>query len=190
MKLSSYKAIVIGGSAGTLDTLTLLFSELPENFALPILCVVHLHPSDEGELARFFNRKSEIIVKEAREKEIIESGTAYLSPPDYHLLVEPDETLSLSRDDKVSYARPSIDVLFESAAFVYLDCLLGIILSGSNHDGARGISKIKKTGGTTIAQAPETAQYPVMPQAAIDTGNVDYCLSIHEIAQIFSERKK
>jgi len=186
----SYKAIVIGGSAGSMDVLLLLFSYLPETFCLPIIIVNHLHPLDDGDLVRFFSQHTSLTVKEASDKEQIQAGYIYFPPANYHLLVEPDGTFSLSVDSKVNYSRPSIDVLFESAAVTWDGDLIGILLSGANSDGAAGISAVKKYGGLTLAQDPSEAAYPVMPQAAIATGNVDEVLSTHEIGQFLQRLSK
>ncbi len=189
MRRSFFEAIVIGGSAGAMDALLMLFSTLPKDFAVPIIIAVHVHPSDDGELVKFFSSQAGLPIREAREKEAVQSNCIYLAPSNYHLLIEQDKTFSLSMDEKVNYARPSIDVLFESAALVFLDRLIGVLLTGANHDGAKGISTIKKYGGLTIAQDPLTAKYSVMPQAAIDTGNVDKILSVREISDFLKERR-
>jgi len=189
LNLSQYEAVVIGGSAGALDALEQLLFGLPEDFDLPIILVLHLHSSDEGELANFLNERMKAVVKEAEEKESICSGTIYVAPSSYHLLIEPDKTFSLSKEAKVNYARPSIDVLFESAAFDYINRLVGIILSSTNHDGAKGISKIKFYGGLTISQTPAMAEYPVMPQAAVDTGDVDLILPVAEILRFLASKE-
>lgn len=181
MKTDRYKAIVMGGSAGSMEALLRIFSGLPNNFKLPVIIVCHVHPLDDGGLVEFFCLQTRLNIKEADDKEPIRPGWLYFPPANYHLLVEQDETFSLTIDPKVNYARPSIDVLFESAAFVYGEQLIGILLTGANHDGAKGISVIKKRGGHTIVQNPDSAQCPVMPQAAIDTGDVDTILSIQQI---------
>ena len=183
MHKARYKAVVIGGSAGSMEVLLQLFSSLPETFCLPIIIAPHLHPLDAGEMVRFFSRRTALKVREASDKELIQAGYIYFPPADYHLLVEPDRTFSLSVDSKVNYARPSIDVLFESAAVAWEGELVGIILTGANFDGAAGISAIKKYGGLTLAQDPREASYPLMPQAAISTGNIDRILSVHAIGQ-------
>lgn len=171
-----FEAVVIGGSAGSIEVLVSLLGTLPKNYPLPIIIAIHLHPSDQGDLAALMDSQTSIEIKEAREKHPIEPGSVYTAPADYHLLVEHDKTFALTVDDRVHYARPSIDVLFESAAFVYGKKLTGILLSGANNDGAHGLAVIKQSGGLTIVQAPETAQCPAMPQAAIDIGCVDRLL--------------
>jgi two-component system chemotaxis response regulator CheB len=172
-----------------MEALSELFSYLPGGFPLPIIVVQHLHPTGEGYLYDYLNDRCALTVKEAGDKESIRPGHIYFAPPDYHLLVERDETLALSIDEKVNYARPSIDVLFESAAHVWSSDLIGVILTGVNHDGARGLRLIREYGGLTIAQDPATAEYPVMPQAAIDAGGVDRILPLDEIGGFLSTLK-
>ena len=130
-----------------------------------------------------FNNKCTLTIKEADDKEEIRPGFLYFAPPDYHLLIERDETFSLSIDARVNYSRPSIDVLFESAVYVWSSGLIGILLTGANNDGAHGMRLIKEHGGLTIAQDPATAEYPVMPKAAIDAAAVDKILSIEGIGE-------
>lgn len=125
--------------------------------------------------------KSKIKIKQADEKEPIKAPCVYIAPPDYHLLIERDETLSLSSDRHVRYSRPSIDVLFESAAHVYQDKLVGIILTGANSDGANGIEEINKYGGATIAQCTHDADFPFMPKASIETGKIRYIWTLPQI---------
>jgi two-component system chemotaxis response regulator CheB len=133
------------------------------------------------------NKESKMIIKEAEDKEQIMEGHIYISPADYHMLVEYDKSLALSKDEKVNYSRPSIDVLFESAAAVYGKHLGGIILTGSNHDGAKGLSKIKENGGITIVQDPAEAEYKEMPEAAIRTGKADHIITLQGISQFLRE---
>ena len=177
----NYKAVVIGASAGGMETLSSILTRLPSNFAVPILIVQHLSPESDGYMAKYLNEKSDIIVKEADDKEKIVPGTVYIAPPNYHLLIEKDETLSFTVENKVNYARPSIDVLFETAADLYQDRLIGIILTGANSDGSKGLKKIKEMGGLAIVQDPDTALVKSMPKAAIKETNVDYILSVDKI---------
>lgn len=184
MSAGKYRAVVIGGSAGGMATLSTVLEVLREDFGLPILIAQHLHPTDSGYLAVHLDGLSALVVKEARDKEPVMVGHVYLAPANYHLLVEKDETLSLSVDEKVNWARPSIDVLFESAARAWGQMLVGVILSGANNDGADGTRLIKKFGGLTIAQDPRSAEHPVMPQAAIDSDSVEMVLWPKEIADL------
>lgn len=182
-----YKAVVIGTSAGGMEALGLILTKLPSNFGTPILIVQHLSPQSDGYMARRFNEICHIAVKEADEKEKILSGTVYIAPANYHMLVENDETLSLTVDEKINYARPSVDVLFETASDTYKDKLIGIILTGANSDGSKGLKKIKERGGLVMVQAPHTAVASSMPEAAIKATHVDYVLTIDEIAKKLME---
>ncbi len=161
------QAVVIGASAGALEALSVILPSLPETFALPLIIVVHIPPDKRSVLADLFRAKCRLQVLEAEDKEPIEAGTIYFAPPDYHLLVEANGMLSLSNDEPVLFSRPSIDVLFESAADAYGAGLIGIILSGANEDGARGLSAVCRAGGAAIVQSPQEAFAPAMPQAAI-----------------------
>ena len=184
MKTNKYKAIVIGGSAGSMEVLLKFFHVLPKTFRVPIIIACHLHPLDNGGLVEFFKLQTNLRIKEAEDKEQIRSGYIYFSPANYHLLIEQDNTFSLSVDPRVNYARPSIDVLFESAAVAWADELIGIILTGANSDGTAGICAIKLNQGLTIAQDPSDSAYPVMPQAAIDTGKIDIILCVDELDMV------
>jgi len=177
-----YRAIVIGASAGGMDAIKSILIPLQEGFPAPIIIVQHLSPHSDGYMAKYLNVLCKINVKEADEKERILPGNAYIAPANYHLLVERDETLSLTVDPKVNYSRPSIDILFESAAEVYENELIGIILTGGNGDGSKGLKMIKKFGGITIVQDPSTAEADFMPKAAIKFVEVDYILSLNNIS--------
>jgi two-component system chemotaxis response regulator CheB len=176
-----FKAIVIGTSAGGLSALSALLEKLPPDYQLPIIVVQHRAKDQKNLLEEVLQLKCKIRIKQADEKEKIEKSIVYIAPPDYHLLIEDDFTFSLSSDELVSYSRPSIDVLFESAAISYRDTLIGIILTGANNDGASGLQNIKKYGGLTIAQSPAEAQFPHMPGAAIDNGGAMLILTLKEI---------
>ena len=183
----NYRAVVIGGSAGGLEALSSILEALPNGFVLPLLVAQHLHPTDSGYLAEHLNKLCALRVSEARDKESIQAGHVYLAPANYHLLVERDETLSLSVDDKVRWSRPSIDVLFDSAARTWGRQLIAVILSGANDDGTEGMGLIKRLGGLTIAQDPRSAAHPVMPQAAITANHVERILAPKEIATLLVE---
>lgn len=178
---SPYKAVVIGSSAGGINALIKVLSVLPATFPLPIVIVQHLHPESGHHLAHILETKSALKVKQVDEKEPIKGGWVYVAPPNYHLLIEDDFSFSFSLDAPVNYSRPSIDVLFESAVYAYRQHLIGIILTGANHDGSQGLKKIKEQGGFTIVQSPETAEAVAMPTAAISTTQVDKILPLHEI---------
>lgn len=177
-----YEAVVIGTSAGGLYALTTILEVLPPNYPLPIIIVQHRSKEERTLLEEVLSQKCKIKISQADEKQKIEKGIVYFAPPDYHLLIEQNRTFSLSSDARVNYSRPSIDVLFESAAFAYKNKLLAIILTGANHDGAAGIKTIKSFGGNTIAQDPLNAMFPAMPKAAIDTGSVQQILPLAEIS--------
>jgi two-component system chemotaxis response regulator CheB len=178
-----HKVIVIGASAGGLSALSFILGELPLNYPVPIIIVQHRSKDQRELLEEVLQSKCTIKIKQADEKEKIGPGIVYIAPPDYHLLIEGDFTFSLSSDEPVHFSRPSIDVLFESAANVYKRGLTGIILTGANKDGATGIATINSMGGITIAQDPAEAQYSLMPAAAIETQKIKY---IWPLAQIKS----
>ena len=175
--------VVIGGSAGGLDALESIFRQLPSDFAAPMLIVEHLHPSDDGAFAQHLARLTRLPVLEPNDKTSIEAGHVYTAPANYHMLVERSGSISLSVDARVNWSRPSIDVLFESAAHAWGPALVAVILSGANADGAKGLIAVKAVGGYTIAQNPQDATSPQMPQAAIDTGAVDEVLRADSIAR-------
>ena len=179
-----YEAIVIGISSGGMNALKYLFSTLPADYRMPIVIVQHVSARSDNEWIKFLNQKNNFTVKEADEKEKIEPGRVYIAPANYHLLIEKDKTFSLTIDERVNFARPSIDVLFESAAEAYKDKLIGIVLTGSNNDGTNGIKRIKELGGLAIVQDPETAESSIMPASAIAAIQPDYILSLEKIVQL------
>ncbi|WP_404480364.1 chemotaxis protein CheB [Novosphingobium sp. BL-52-GroH] len=161
------KVVAIGASAGAIQVLLHLLPALPEDFALPVLVVVHIPSGRRSELTTLFAARCRLQVIEGEDKEPIEAGTITFAPPDYHMLVEAGGTISLSADDPVFFSRPSIDVLFESAADAYGPGLVGVVLTGANEDGARGLGAIAKAGGMAIVQDPATAYARAMPEAAL-----------------------
>ncbi|MGU3496249.1 chemotaxis protein CheB [Xanthobacteraceae bacterium A53D] len=161
------QAVVIGASAGALEALSALLPVLPETFGLPVMVVVHLPPDRGSIMADLLQAKCRIRVREAEDKQPIVDGTVYFAPPDYHLLVEVDRSLALSTEAPVLFSRPSIDVLFESAADAYGPGLIGIVLTGANQDGARGLRAVLDAGGTALIQDPATAFAAAMPEAAL-----------------------
>ena len=176
-------AIAIGASAGGVDALAILFEALPEGFKPAILVVVHIPADRPSLLAELYRPRCRLPVREALDKEPIAPGTIYFAPPDYHLQVEPDRQLSLSGDAPVAFSRPSIDVLFESAALVYRERLLGIVLSGANSDGAAGLAAIRNAGGHAWVQQPEDAAAEAMPAAAIAAAGADLILPVRDMAE-------
>jgi two-component system chemotaxis response regulator CheB len=176
------EAVVIGASAGALEALSSLLPSLPSDYCLPILIVVHLPADKTSVLAELLRARCAIRVREAEDKEPIEPGVAYFAPPDYHLLVEQDRRLSLSDDEPVLFSRPSIDVLFESAADAYGGGLIGVVLTGANSDGAKGLKAVVDAGGAAIVQSPGSAYAVAMPQAAIAICPDALVLPVTEIA--------
>jgi two-component system, chemotaxis family, protein-glutamate methylesterase/glutaminase len=179
---SPERAVVIGASAGALEALSAILVALPAGFDLPLIVVVHVPPDRRNVLAQLLNEKCQLSVREAEDKEPIRGGAVYFAPPDYHLLVELDKTLALSSDEPVLYSRPSIDVLFESAADAYGSALTAIVLTGANHDGAKGMRTVIDAGGTGIVQDPQEASASAMPAAAIAMCPSAQVMSLNEIA--------
>lgn len=178
------KAVVIGVSAGGLQALKILLPALPATFALPVAIVQHIGEQSDNFMAEYLNRASRVTVKEAEDKEPLSGGTVYMAPPGYHLLIEPERIFSLSVDARVNFSCPSIDVLFESAAYAYGGSLIGIILTGANKDGAEGLKTIKTRGGLAIVQNPQTAESPVMPKAALAAVQADYVVDLEDMAAL------
>jgi two-component system chemotaxis response regulator CheB len=179
--------VVIGCSLGGMHAMQTILSALPKDFCLPMIVAQHRHKRSNEGLPAYLRRFTHLNVVDAEDKQWIKTGTIYLAPADYHLLVERGE-LNLSVDDAVRHSRPSIDVLFESAADAYGAAVLGIILTGANEDGCRGVQRIKQRGGIVVAQDPATAEAPTMPKAAVDSGAVDRILPLDQIASYLVER--
>jgi len=180
--MNNFEAIVIGVSAGGMNAIHKLISCLKVDLQVPVIIAQHLHPNQTEYFIEFFQKDTPIPVVSACDKTEVQPGTIYFAPPDYHLLLDDKHTLSLAMDEKVNFSRPSIDLLFDSAAEVFGANLIGILMTGANNDGARGLKKIKHFGGLTIVQSPESAEYSVMPQSAIDLFTPDHVLEIPEIA--------
>jgi two-component system chemotaxis response regulator CheB len=181
MAARRFCAIVAGGSTGALEALTTIVPALPARFPLPLCIVLHILPERPSHLAEVLAVRCALPVKEAEDKEPLAPGTVYLGVPNYHLLIEKKGCFSLSIDERVHFSRPSIDVLFESAADAYGPALIGVLLSGANQDGAAGLARIKEKGGLTIVQSPDTASMPTMPAAAIRLAAADHVLPLAEI---------
>jgi two-component system chemotaxis response regulator CheB len=177
----SLRAIVIGGSAGGIEALSGLFAALPRPLPVPVLVVIHLATGTKPQWPLVFPA-STAPVREAEDKDAAEAGTVFIAPPDYHLLVDAAGTLSLSTDERVNLARPSIDVLFESAAWAFGASVLGVVLTGANADGAAGLAAIRAGGGQCWVQTPETAAAAVMPRAALSAVPDAEVLSLVEMA--------
>ena len=176
--------VAIGTSAGGIDALSVLLPALPPTLQAAVFVVIHLPRERRSLLVDVFQPKCVVPVREALDKDVVEPGTVYFAPPDYHLLIDRGPQLALSADDLVNFSRPSVDVLFESAADVYGDRLLGIILTGASNDGALGLDAVRRAGGRTAVQRPDTAQVPAMVESALQRGPVDYVLTLDEIAAL------
>ncbi|HEX7192216.1 MAG TPA: chemotaxis protein CheB [Thermoanaerobaculia bacterium] len=181
-----FQLIVIGCSLGGMNALLQVIGDLPETFPIPITVVQHRYRTSNEGLPAYFRRHAHLKVVDADDKQWIRPGYVYLAPANYHLLVEEGE-FSLSVDEAVAYSRPSIDVLFESAADAYHEAVIGVILTGANADGARGVARIKQNGGFVIVQDPDTAEAPEMPQAAIASATVDRILPLDRIGPLLVE---
>jgi len=175
------RAVAIGASAGGLAAIGKVLEAFPEDYPAAVILVQHIAPHSDGTLARRFQRHCRLTVREAEDKEPLLPGIVFVAPPDFHLMVEPELRLSLSRDDRVNYSRPSIDVLMETAAEAFCSDLTGVILTGASVDGAAGLAAIKRLGGRAIVQSPETAEVDIMPRAAIAACTVDAVLELAEI---------
>lgn len=184
--MNGVRAVVIGASAGGVAALFQVLGTLPSAFAIPVLCVLHLPDDRHSQLAGVMQRRLHRPVCEARDKERIRSGQIYVAGPCYHLSVERDLTLSLSQEEPVHFSRPAIDFLFISAADAYGDGLLGVLLTGANEDGARGLAYIKNNGGRTIVQDPRDAQVALMPEAALALHQPDHILTLSGIGQLLA----
>jgi two-component system chemotaxis response regulator CheB len=167
-----------------------VLKNLPENFRLPIVVVLHLPEGHDSKLVSIFEQTVFMRVRQAEDKEKIQSGTLYFAGSGYHLSIEKNHHFSLSIEDPVNYARPSIDILMQSAADAYGAGLAGIVLTGANQDGAEGLATIKNAGGLTIVQDPEDAEVPIMPRAAIHCSKPDLILSLQEIHALIIELEK
>jgi two-component system chemotaxis response regulator CheB len=188
--LRTYEMIVVGCSMGGMHALHVIFQSLPKDFPVPLVVAQHRYKTSNETLPSYFRRHADLDVVDAMDKQWVKPGTVYLAPADYHLLVERTEghgELNLSVDAAVAYSRPSIDVLFESAADAYGTSLIGVVLTGANTDGAKGAERIKQRGGFLIAQDPTTAESPSMPEAAIATGRVDRILPLDRIGPFLVE---
>jgi two-component system, chemotaxis family, protein-glutamate methylesterase/glutaminase len=178
--LRNFDVVALGASAGGLNALTQVLRVLPKSFPSSIVVVQHLAPTHKSWIADLLARSSRIKVKQAEHGEILLPATVYTAPPDEHLLVGPGK-VQLAHTQLVRFSRPSIDLLFESVAGMYGSRSIGVVLSGSGKDGSEGLRTIKESGGITIAQKPDTAEFRPMPEAAIETGCVDFVLGLEEI---------
>jgi two-component system, chemotaxis family, protein-glutamate methylesterase/glutaminase len=175
-------AIVIGGSTGALEALAVLLPAIPRHCAIPVAVVVHLPPTKPSHLAEVLAMRTSLPVQEVEDKQPVVGGVIYVAPPNYHLLIERGGNFALSADEQIHFSRPAIDILFDSASDSYRERLAGIILTGANADGARGLATIKRRGGLAIVQSPIGAIARNMPDAAIAASRTAHVLSLEVIA--------
>jgi two-component system, chemotaxis family, protein-glutamate methylesterase/glutaminase len=179
---AAFDVVALASSAGGLNALSQVLSALPPDFPAALVVVQHLDPRHPSLMADILSRRTPLTVKQAETGESLRVGTVAIAPPDQHLLVNPDGTLSLSHTQLVHFVRPSADLLFESVAASFKDRAIAVVLTGTGRDGAMGVEAIKKMGGTVIAQDAATAEFFGMPGAAIQTGSADFVLPLGEIA--------
>jgi two-component system chemotaxis response regulator CheB len=179
---AAFDIVALAASAGGLTALSLVLSGLPAGFPATIVVVQHLDPRHRSLMADILSRRTALRVKQAEEGDRLEPSTVYIAPPNRHLLVNPDGSLSLSQSELVHFVRPSADLLFESVAASYKDRAIAVVLTGTGSDGTMGVQAIKKMSGTVIAQDGKTAEFSGMPVAAIQTGTVDFILPLDDIA--------
>jgi two-component system chemotaxis response regulator CheB len=184
-----YKAVIIGGSAGSFQVITKILSSLPSNFHLPVLLCLHRLKHVRSGFVEALSIKASIPVIEPYDKDQIKSGKAYLAPANYHMFVELGNRIALSTEEPVNHSRPSIDLSFVTAAQVYREKLIGIILSGANKDGAYGLKKIKDYGGLAIVQDPEECQVKTMTESSLRLTKVDHIYKTNEIIRFLQNLK-
>jgi two-component system, chemotaxis family, protein-glutamate methylesterase/glutaminase len=177
----AFDIVAIAASAGGVVALLQIVSQLPADFAATIVVVQHLDPRHRSLMPQIFGRRSNLPVDAAVERMEVERGHVYLAPPDRHMLINRDGTVSLTQTELVNFVRPSADLLFESVAAAYGERAIAVVLTGAGKDGSMGVTAIKKRGGTVIVQDEATSQFFGMPSAAIRTGAVDFVLSLDEI---------
>lgn len=175
--------VIMAGSAGAFKPVLDLVRSLPSNFSLPILIVLHRRLVVEHRIDGWLSEKSNVPIVEISDKEDIKPGIAYLCPPDYHVLIEKEKIFSLDKSEPVLYSRPSIDVVMESAAEIFKNKVLAILLSGANRDGANGLLAIKNAQGKTIVQDPQEAEFIAMPEAALALNAANLVLKLKEIKE-------
>jgi len=179
--LSGFDIVALAASAGGLNALTHVLGTLPTDFKASVVVVQHLDPRYRSLMAEILGRRTQLPVKEAQEGDMLQAGRAYIAPPNRHLLVNPDHTLSLTQTQLVHFVRPSADLLFESVAASFKERAIAVVLSGSGSDGAMGVKAVKKMGGTVIVQDAKNAEFTGMPDAAKATGLADFVLHLDEI---------
>ena len=184
---AKYKALIIGGSAGSFQVVTKILSSLSDKFPLPVLLCLHRLKHVRSGFVEALSLKSNIPIEEPNDKDQLKPGRAYLAPANYHMFIELANRIALSTDDPVNHSRPSIDLSFITAANAYRDKLIGIILSGANRDGALGIKIVAEKGGITIVQDPKECEVKTMTESAMQLTKVDYVYSSEEIIRFLSK---
>ena len=183
----AYKAVIIGGSAGSFQIVTRILNSMNSSFPLPVLLCLHRLKHVRSAFVEALSLKSNIPVKEPNDKDQLKSGIAYLAPANYHMFIELANRVALSADDPVNHSRPSIDLSFITAANAYRDKLIGIILSGANRDGAFGLKKVVDNGGLSIVQDPKESEVKTMPESALQLTKVDYVYSTDQIIRFLQK---
>ncbi|MUG96905.1 chemotaxis protein CheB [Scytonema sp. UIC 10036] len=179
---TTYDIVALAASLGGLKTISQILSALPSDFPAAITVVQHLHRWSPSLMTEILGRRTSLAVKQASSGDQLRSGTVYIAPPNQHLLVNPDGTLSLSIAEQVNFVRPSADLLFSSVAVSFKERAIAVVLTGRGCDGARGVQEIRKMGGVVLAQNESTCECSSMPGFAIDTGCVDLVLPPNKIA--------
>ncbi len=187
---NNYKAVVIGGSAGSFQGMVRILSQLPKGFPLPIILCLHRLKHVRNGFVEALSLKSVVQVTEPNDKEAVRKGSVYLAPSNYHLSVELGNYFALSTEEMVNNSRPAIDITLTSCAFVFKEKLVGILLSGANRDGAMGMKNIHERGGLTIVQEPAECMIDTMPKAALAATSIDHVLKVDEIVEFFKELDK
>jgi two-component system, chemotaxis family, protein-glutamate methylesterase/glutaminase len=177
-----WAAVLVASSAGGIQGLGTLLGGLADSLPVPVLVAQHLNRAGQTRIVAILGRSTALRVKLAEDGEHPRAGTVHIAPPDRHLCVRADGTLALTREERVNFARPAADPLFESAAQAYGPGVIGCVLTGSDSDGARGVEAVKAHGGTVVVQDPGTAEFRGMPKAAVGTGRVDFVLPLEAIA--------
>lgn len=185
--MEQYKAVIIGGSAGSFQVVTRIISSLPKNYSLPVFLCLHRLKHVRSGFVEALSIKSTLPICEPNDKDPIKPGIIYLAPANYHMYIELGNKFSLSTEEPVNHSRPSIDLSFISAAYNYKRKLVGVILSGANKDGAIGLKKVKENGGLTIVQDPNECQVPTMPNACLQIMKVDHIFSTNEIIRFLNK---
>lgn len=187
---NSYKAVVIGGSAGSFQGVVKILSQLPKGFPLPIIMALHRLKHVRHGFVEALSLKSVVPVTEPYDKESIKKGSVYLAPANYHMSVELGNYFALSTEEMMNNSRPAIDITLGTCAYVYKDKLIGILLSGANRDGGLGMKQIKEKGGMTIVQDPAECMIDTMPRAALSMTTIDHVLKVDQIVDFLKELDK